>query len=72
MVFQDLCSTGNKIGEIWPDFYVVWALFPGFGVKESIFGVKKPKCEAKKSQKTSGKEKKKKKKKRQRFRKFFN
>ena len=23
-------TSGHRIGEIWPDFYVVWTLFPGF------------------------------------------
>ena len=25
-----LQTSGHRIGEIWPDFYVVWTLFPGF------------------------------------------
>ena len=39
----------NMIGQIWPNFCVVWTLFPDVGIKKSIFGVKKAKiCERKK------------------------
>ena len=39
----------NMIGQIWPNFCVVWTLFPDVGIKKSIYGVKKAKiCDWKK------------------------
>ena len=38
-----LPTSGNKIGEIWPNFYVVWTLFPGFwGLEVYFWGQKAP------------------------------
>ena len=25
-----LQTPGNRLGKIWPDFFVVWTIFPGF------------------------------------------
>ena len=58
---RQTCSqtSGHRIGEIWPDFYFVWTLFPGFwGQGNHFWGQKDP---GKNCQKFSGKEKKQKK-----------
>ena len=53
-------TSGHRIDEIWPDFYVVWTLYPGFcGQGAHFWGQKSKNMRLEKNcQKTSGKEKK--------------
>ena len=53
-------TSGNRIGEIWPDFYIVWTLFPGFwGQGVHFWGQKSKNMRHEKNcQKNSGKKKK--------------